>query len=116
MRSDRKHRGGQPIAGATRGSWLLWIQNLEYPGLGREGNDLCIGRKATNFLLRVGKTVVDADLEYTPARALQCYLRTWSELADEIRRRTGARFIVSLAAVLDFDAHSYDPYLWAAQC
>ena len=49
--------------------------------------------------------VIDPDLKDTPARALQGHLRVWLNLADELRRRTGARFIVSLAAVFDFDAH-----------
>jgi hypothetical protein len=39
------------------------------------------------------------------ARAQQRHLRVWSLLADYARRRTGARFIASLPAVLDFDAH-----------
>lgn len=72
---------------------------------GDDGNDLCIGREATNCLLREGNTVVDADLKDAPTRASQRYLRVWAELADDVRRRTGARFIVSLAAVLDFDVH-----------
>jgi HEAT repeat protein len=49
--------------------------------------------------------VIDADLKDAPARALQGHLRIWPDLADELRRRTGARFIVSLAAVFNFDAH-----------
>jgi hypothetical protein len=72
---------------------------------GHSGDDLCIGREATDDVLRTGNTVVDADLKDAPARTLQAYLRIWPDLADELRRRTGARFIVSLAAVFDLDAH-----------
>jgi hypothetical protein len=72
---------------------------------GHDRNDLCIGREATNCLLRAGNAVIDADLKDAPAGASQGHLRVWSELTDEVRRRTGARFIVSLAAVLDFHAH-----------
>jgi len=72
---------------------------------GHRGDDLCIGREATNDLLRAGNTAVDADLKDAPAQTLQGDLRILPDLADELRRRTGARFIVSLAAVFDFDAH-----------
>jgi NAD(P)-dependent dehydrogenase (short-subunit alcohol dehydrogenase family) len=72
---------------------------------GHGGEDLGIGREATDALLRAGNTIVDADVKDAPSRALQGYLRIWPDLADELRRRTGARFIVSLAAVFDFDAH-----------
>ena len=64
-----------------------------------------IGREATDDLLGAGNTVIDADLKDAPARALKGHLRLWPDLADELRRRTGARLIVSLAAVFDFDAH-----------
>jgi hypothetical protein len=37
-------------------------------------------------------------------------VRVWSLLADYARRLTGARFIASLTAVLDFDAHQ-SPFL-----
>jgi hypothetical protein len=83
------------------------LLNLETrpTGSGGDGDDLCIGREATNCLLRAGNMAVDTDLKDTPARAQQGHLRIWLDLADEVRRRTGARFIVSLAAVFDFDAH-----------
>jgi hypothetical protein len=60
-RMESRHFSG-PLGRNTRILAAL-DQNLDYPGLGHEGNDLRIGRKATNCLLRVGKTVVDADLE-----------------------------------------------------
>jgi hypothetical protein len=60
--------------------------------------------------------LIDANLEDTPAQALQCHLRIWPDLADEVRRRTGARFIVSLAAVLDFDAHRLPSSACEHQC
>jgi hypothetical protein len=84
---------------------LLCVRSSTRADLGHEGFDFSIGRKTTGCLLRIGNTIVDTDLKYTPARALQRYLRLWSEITDEVRRRTGARFIVSLAAVADFDAH-----------
>jgi len=59
--------------------------------------------------------VIDADLKDAPARALQGHLRIWPDLADELRRRTGARFIVSLAAVFNFDAHRL-PSMVCATC
>jgi hypothetical protein len=90
-------------------TWLL----LERP-LRRNstygGDDLCIGREVTGGLLGAGDTVVNADLEDTPARALQCHLHIGPYFANEVRRRTGARFIVSLAAVLDFDAHQLSSF------
>jgi hypothetical protein len=55
--------------------------------------------------------VVDNDLKDAPARTPQGYLRIWPDFADQARRRTGARFIVSLAAVFDFDTHGYHPLL-----
>jgi len=85
----------------------LWVRKFRFGrNSGHDGNDLCIGREATDCLFGAGNTVVDADLKYAPARAPQCHLRIWSQLVDEVRRRTGARFIVSLAAVFDFDAHN----------
>jgi hypothetical protein len=78
---------------------------------GHSGDDLCIGREATNSLLRAGNTVIDNDLKDAPARTREGHLRIWSDFADEVRRRTGARFIVSLAAVFDFDSHRYHPLL-----
>jgi hypothetical protein len=68
----------------------------------------------TGGLLGAGDTVVDADLEDTPTRALQCHLRTGPDFANKVRRRTGARFIVSLAAVLDFDAHQLPSFACGA--
>ena len=68
-------------------------------------DDLGVGGEAACRFLGVGDTVVNADLKHTTARAQQGHLRVWPLLADDARRLTGARFIVSLAAVLDFDAH-----------
>jgi hypothetical protein len=56
-------------------------------------------------VLGTGNTVVDADLENAPTGPPQSYLRIWSDAADEVRRLTGARFVVSLTAILDFNAH-----------
>jgi hypothetical protein len=85
-----------------------WVRRRagSLPHSGHGGRDLCIGRKAPNFLLRADDPVVNADFEDAPARAPQCHLRIRSKLADQVRRRTGARFIISLAAVFDFDAHA----------
>src|SRR5262245_39571154 len=91
-----------------RGSESRLRQNL-----GHDANDLCIGREATNCLFGPSNSVVDADLKGPPTRAPECHLRIWSDLADEVRRRTGARFIVSLPAVLDLDAHRLPSFrLW----
>ena len=99
----------------TRGPSLLCVRNLTRTDLGHEGFDFSIGGETTGCLLRVGNTVVDTDLKCTPARALQHDLRLWSQIADEVRRRTGARFIVSLAAVVDFDAHQLHPLFVSRQ-
>jgi hypothetical protein len=61
-------------------------------------------------MLGAGYAVVNADFKNAPTGSPQCHLCIWTELADEVRRLTGARFIVSLAAVLDFDAHQLHPW------
>jgi hypothetical protein len=88
-----------------RGPWLLWIRTSASTDSGHDADDLGIGGEPAKRLLGAGYTVVDADLKDAPTGPPQCHLRIWSDLADEVRRLTGARFIVSLAAVLDFDAH-----------
>ena len=80
-------------------------QNVGFDGSGHGADDLGIGGKAAKRLLGAGYAVVDADLKDAPTRPPQYHLRIWSDLADEVRRLTGARFIVSLTAVLDFNAH-----------
>jgi hypothetical protein len=70
-----------------------------------DADDLGISGEPAKRLLGAGYAVVDADLKDAPTGPQECHLRIWSDLADEVRRLTGARFIVSLAAVLDFDAH-----------
>ena len=79
-------------------------QNVGFDDSGHDANDLGIGGESAKRLLGAGYTVVDADLKNAPTGPLQCHLCIWSDLADEVRRLTGARFIVSLTA-LDFDAH-----------
>jgi hypothetical protein len=64
-----------------------------------------VGNRPSVCLKQAIRSVVDADLKDAPTGPPQCHLRIWSDLADEVRRLTGARFIVSLVAVLDFDAH-----------
>jgi hypothetical protein len=49
--------------------------------------------------------IVDADLEGAAAGSPQRHLRVRSDLADEVRRLTGARLIVSLTAVFDLNVH-----------
>jgi hypothetical protein len=56
-----------------------------------------------------GYAVLDADIKDTAAGPPQRHVRTWSDLTDEVRRLTGARFIASLAAVFDFDVHRLHP-------
>jgi hypothetical protein len=80
-------------------------QNVGFDDSGHDADDLGIGGEPAKRLLGAGYTFVDADLKDAPTGPPQCHLRIWSDLADEVRRLTGARFIVSLAAVLDFDAH-----------
>ena len=80
-------------------------QNVDFDDSGHDADDLGIGRKPAKRLLGAGYTVLDTDLKNAPTGPLQCHLCIWSDLADEVRRLTGARFIVSLTAVLDFDAH-----------
>lgn len=88
-----------------------WIATFadEDPGCllasGYDADDLGIGGKPAKRLLGAGYTIVDADLKDAPTGAPQYHLRIWSDLADEVCRLTGARFIVSLTAVLDFDMH-----------
>ena len=68
-------------------------------------DDLGIGGKPAKRLLGAGHAVVDVDLKDPSTGPPQRHLRIWSDLTDELRRLTGARFIVSLTAILDFDAH-----------
>ena len=68
-------------------------------------DDLSVGGEAAGRFFGVGNTIINANLEHAAARAQQRHLRVWSLLADYARRLTGARFIASLTAVLDFDAH-----------
>jgi hypothetical protein len=79
--------------------------NVGFDDSGHDADDLGIGGEPAKRPLGAGYTVVDADLKDAPTGPPQCHLRIWSDLADKVRRLTGARFIVSLAAVLDFDAH-----------
>jgi hypothetical protein len=79
--------------------------NVGSSASGYNADDLGIGGKPAKRLLGAGYTVVNADLKDAPTGPPQCHLRIWSDLADEVRRLTGARFIVSLTAVLDFDVH-----------
>jgi hypothetical protein len=72
---------------------------------GYDADDLGIGGKPAKRLLGADHTVVDANLKDASTGPPQCHLRIWSDPADEVRRLTGARFIVSLTAVLDFDVH-----------
>jgi hypothetical protein len=97
-----------------------WIATFadEDPGCllasGYDANDLGIGGKPAKRLLGAGYTIVDADLEDAPTGAPQCHLRIGSDLADEVRRLTGARFIVSLTTVLDFDMHRLSSFVGEA--
>ena len=108
---------------ATREAHLLVPRsNLFDPGLratrtagpslrvsGQKADDFGIRGEPANRLFGKGHAAVYADLERTPTRPPQCHLRIWPGLAQQIRRRTGARFIVSLAAVFDFDPHPCHP-------
>ena len=73
-------------------------------------DDLGVGGEAAGGFFGISNSIINTDLEHTVDRAQQRHLRVWSLLADYARRLTGARFIASLAAVLDFDAHGV-PFL-----
>jgi hypothetical protein len=60
-------------------------------------------------MLGEGYAVLDADIKDAATGPPQRHVRTWFQLADEVRRLTGARFIASLAAVFDFDVHRLHP-------
>jgi hypothetical protein len=68
-------------------------------------DDLSVGGEAAGRFFGISNTIINPNFEHAAARAQQRHLRVWSLLADYARRLTGARFIASLAAVLDFDAH-----------
>jgi hypothetical protein len=72
---------------------------------GYDADDLGILGEPTKRLLGESYTAVYADLKRAPTGPLQSHLSIWSDLSDQGRRRTGARFIVSLAAVFDFNFH-----------
>jgi len=57
----------------------------------------------------IGEPAVDADVEDTALAADQLYLSCRFDFRYDPSRRTGARFIVSLAAVFDLDAHGLAP-------
>jgi hypothetical protein len=72
---------------------------------GHRGDDLGLGGEATKHLLGTRNAVVDPDLKDATAGTPQSHLRIWSGPLDDASRLTGARFIASLPAVVDFDAH-----------
>jgi hypothetical protein len=78
---------------------------------GHDADNLGIGWKPTKRLFGAGYAVVDADCKNAPTGSPQAHLSIRSDLANEVRRLTGARFIVSLAAVFDFDMHRLHPLL-----
>jgi hypothetical protein len=81
---------------------------------GHGADDLGIGGEPAEGLLGAGYAVVDADLKDAPTGRLQRHLRVRPGLANELRRLTGARFIASLTAVSDLDAHRLPSVVWAA--
>ena len=89
-----------------RGTTSAVISGSSAVSISRYGADnLGIGGEPAERLLRAGYAVVDTDLKDATTGPAQCHLGIWSDLADQVRRLTGARFIVSLTAVLDFNAH-----------
>jgi hypothetical protein len=72
---------------------------------GHRGDNFSLGREPAKHLLGAYNAVVDPDLKDATAGAPQSHLCIWSDLVDDGSRLTGARFIVSLPAVMDFDAH-----------
>jgi hypothetical protein len=102
--SSCPHNMGRP--------WAM-ISESSAVSISRYGADnLGIGGEPAERLLGAGYAVVDADLKDATTRPAQCHLGVWSDLADQVRRLTGARFIVSLTAVLDFNAHPSIHCLW----
>ena len=87
--------------------WFRWLQVTTPTISASVGNrpSVCL-EQAIRLSMRISKT--------PPPRAPQCHLRIWSDLADEVRRLTGARFIVSLTAVLDFDMHRLSSFVGEA--
>jgi hypothetical protein len=67
--------------------------------------DFGISGKTANRLLGTGDAAIDANLEDAATRSLQCHLGVWPDLTNQIRRLTGARFVTSLATVVDLDKH-----------
>jgi hypothetical protein len=72
---------------------------------GNRGDDFGLGWETTKFLLGTRNAVVDPDLKDATTGTPQSHLRIWSGLLDDASRLTGARFIASLPAVVDFDLH-----------
>jgi hypothetical protein len=66
---------------------------------------LLICRKSSGRLLRVGDPTIDFDFKNTAARPAQIDLCRRLQSQDHVPRRTGARFVASLAAVFDLDFH-----------
>jgi hypothetical protein len=74
--------------------------------------DFGIGGKTANRLLGTDDAAIDADLKDAATRSLQCYLGIWSGLANQLRRLTGARFVTSLATIVDLDMHDLRSSFW----
>lgn len=75
------------------------------------GDDLFVGGEAPGRLLGKCQPAIDANLEYAAGGTAQGHLRSRVGFADQSCRLTGARFIASLAAVFDLDAHDHSPSL-----
>jgi hypothetical protein len=76
---------------------------------GHGADDLGVGGEPAKGMFGEGYAVLDADIKDAATGPPQRHLRAWSDLADEVRRLTGARLIASLAAVFDFDVHRLHP-------
>ena len=76
---------------------------------GHYADNLVIGREPAKRMLGEDYAIFDADIKDAASGPPQRHVRIWSDLADDVRRLTGARLIASLAAVLDFDAHRLHP-------
>lgn len=77
--------------------------------LRHDADDLCVGREAVLLVLGIGDFAVDANVEDATFAADQSDLQSRFGLLYDPSRRTGARFIVSLAAIFDFDVHDLSP-------
>ena len=72
------------------------------------GDDFGVGREGAGGALRIAQGFVHGDLEDAAGGFAQADVGFGVAGGDQGARRTGARFIVSLAAIFDLDPHGLD--------